>query len=349
MRAIAWPRPSKLDLAWGLFAAANLAAMAAWPGWETIPFHFIWISLTLLYGFRVWRLSATAAVLTAVVAATGASILADAFDGIQLWGELFEVPLMSAMFLAMVWHARRRHQALEVQASLLERQEQFVHDASHELRTPITIARGHLELVDERTPELDVALDELGRMQGIVDRLLLLAKASQPGFIVRTDVDLEPFLEDVFIRWAGIAPRVWRLGPLVEGSASIDADAARTMLDALLENAVRHTNPRDVVGLRARPVDVDVVIEVFDGGSGIDADAFERIFERFGRADPARGRHNGGAGLGLAIVDAIARAHGGRCTLEPRDGQTVFAVRLPRFRAAEQPGEAETLVSAPST
>ena len=257
---------------------------------------------------------------------------------------------MSAMFLAMVWHARRRQQALEVQASLLQRQEQFVHDASHELRTPITIARGHLELVDDALPELDVALDELGRMQGIVDRLLLLAKAGQPGFLVRKDVDLEPFLEDVFIRWAGIAPRVWRLGPLVAGSAGVDADAVRTMLDALLENAVRHTNPTDVVGLRARKVEADVVIEVFDGGCGIDADAFGRIFERFGRADPARGRHNGGAGLGLAIVDAIARAHGGRCTVARSEGQTVFAVRLPGVSApGRATGEAETLVGAPTT
>ena len=79
--------------------------------------------------------------------------------GIQLWGELFEVPLMSAMFLAMVWHAQRRQAALaevqgvaEMRASLLERQERFLHDASHELRTPVTIARGHLELLRRSSP-----------------------------------------------------------------------------------------------------------------------------------------------------------------------------------------------------
>ena len=78
------------------------------PDWETIPFHFVWISLTLVYGFRVWRRWPTALILGAVVVTTGGSILADAFDGSQLWGELFEVPLMAAMFLAMVWHAQRR-------------------------------------------------------------------------------------------------------------------------------------------------------------------------------------------------------------------------------------------------
>jgi signal transduction histidine kinase len=131
-----------LEIAWGVFALANLVAMQLWESWETIPFHFIWVSLTLLYGFRTWRLSVTTAVLALVVASTGVLIMADAFEGEQLWGELFEVPLMSAMFVAMVWHARRRQEALakvkrqaEERAELLERQEQFLHDVSHELRT----------------------------------------------------------------------------------------------------------------------------------------------------------------------------------------------------------------------
>src|SRR5207237_9254372 len=117
---------------------------------------------------------------------------------------------MSAMFLAMVWHARRRQEALRVvehqateRASLLERQERFLHDASHELRTPVTIARGHLE-VHRRTNgnaahEIDVALDELQRIEQILARLLLLAKADQPDFIVLEETDLGPYLEDVFL------------------------------------------------------------------------------------------------------------------------------------------------------
>jgi two-component system, OmpR family, sensor kinase len=88
--------------------------MIAWPTWETIPFHFVWISITLLYGFRVWPVRATLLVLVCVMAVTGASIGFDAFRGIQLWGELTEVPLMAAMFLAMVWHARRRVDAQQI-------------------------------------------------------------------------------------------------------------------------------------------------------------------------------------------------------------------------------------------
>src|SRR6516164_6746716 len=160
MPAIAWPRPDLLELGWAALSVCCLVLMVLSPSWETIPFHVIWISLTLLYGFRVWGLATTGAVLGAVAVATGASILTDAFEGIQLWGELFEVPLMSAMFLAMVWHARRRQSALaevqgvaEMRASLLERQERFLHDASHELRTPVTIARGHLELLRREQPD----------------------------------------------------------------------------------------------------------------------------------------------------------------------------------------------------
>src|SRR5450755_701514 len=106
--------------------------MIAWPAWETIPFHFVWISLTFLYGFRVWPMRGTLILLAGVMVMTTASIGLDAFDGVQLWGELFEVPLMAAMFLAMVWHARRRVEAqriaeerAEQRHSMLERQERF--------------------------------------------------------------------------------------------------------------------------------------------------------------------------------------------------------------------------------
>src|SRR2546423_9760244 len=227
MRVIGLLRRNWPEAAWAAFAVANFVAMTVWPGWETIPFHFVWISLTLLYGFRVWRVAATYLVLAAVVSVTGGLILDDAFTGQQLWGELFEVPLMSAMFLAMVWHARRRQEALRTvgrqaaqRASLLERQERFLHDASHELRTPVTIARGHLEVL-ERTnggaAETGVALDELARMERILERLLLLARADQPDFVELEEVELDRFLEDVFLRWSEVAPRTWRLGMLARG------------------------------------------------------------------------------------------------------------------------------------
>jgi len=346
MAAIGWLRRRRVELAWLAFAVANLVAMALVPSWETIPFHFIWISLTLVYGFRVWSPGSTGLVLGLVIASTGGLILSDAFKGEQLWGELFEVPLMSAMFLAMVWHARRRQDAVRKlqeegaeRADLLVQQKRFLHDVSHELRTPVTIARGHLEVLQRVNgsggQEVEVALDELGRIEHILERLLLLAKSKQPDFVVPAAIDVEPFLEDVFLRWSEVVPRGWRLGGLEPGTLPADSEALRIALDALLENAVKHTEPADAICLSCRAAGDDLVIEVADEGPGIPADALERIFDRFARADSARSRSQGGAGLGLAIVDAIVRAHGGSCSAaNSAKGGAVFSLRFPAFTRA---------------
>ena len=340
MRAQPW-----VEVAWFSFAAANLVAMAFWPSWETIPFHFIWISLTLVYGFRVWDPAPTGIVLGLVIAGTGSLILSDAFSGEQLWGELFEVPLMAAMFLAMVWHARRRQDAvrkLETEvserAALLDQQKRFLHDVSHELRTPVTIARGHLEVLQrlngKPAQEIDIALDELGRIEHILERLLLLAKAKQPDFVLLSDVDVEPFLEDVFVRWSEVVPRSWTLGELAPGTLRADPEALRNALDALLENAVKYTDEGDAIALSAGSRGRELVIQVADEGSGLPPEALDRIFDRFARADSARSRAEGGAGLGLAIVEAIVKAHGGSCNAANSAGGAVLTLRFPGFTPA---------------
>ena len=354
MPAIAWSRKHSVEIAWGAFAAANIGAMIAWPSWETIPFHFVWITLTLLYGFRVWSPQVTMLVLAAVVFTTGGSILADAFAGIQLWGELFEVPLMSAMFLAMVWHARRRVAAInesealaESRATLLTRQERFLHDVTHELRTPVTIARGHLELLQcegQSSSEVAVALDELGRIERIITRLLLLAKADRPDFLATGQIDVEAFLEDVFMRWSEVAPRNWQLGSIARGQLTADEEALRIALDSLVENAVKYTEEGEPIELRAISGSEWLTIEVADGGCGVPPAALDRIFERFGRADEARAREDGGVGLGLSIAAAIAKAHDGTCTVESSHGGTVFALTLPAFRPSV---DLPTVLSAP--
>jgi signal transduction histidine kinase len=340
MPATGLRRPDAVELAWAALAVACLAAMLAWPSWETIPFHVIWISLTLLYGFRVWSQSVTAAVLGVVAIGTGASILSDAFDGLQLWGELFEVPLMSAMFLAMVWHARRRmqmHRTVQAladeRASLLEQEERLLHNVSHELRTPVTIARGHLEVLERRLgtlPELSTAFDELRHMQTIIDRILLLARADRRDWIDPSPVPLVGFLEDLFMRWAGVAPRAWLLGGVPDIVVNVDETWLRAAIDALLENAVQHTDDRGRIELAARTEGGSVVISVADDGPGIPPSALGQIFERFARADESRSRRDGGAGLGLAIVAAIARTHDGSCSAaNGPEGGAVFELRLP--------------------
>jgi signal transduction histidine kinase len=256
-------------------------------------------------------------------------------------------PVLILIVVAMVWHDRRRDGALaialaraEERRSMLERQERFMHDASHELRTPVTIARGHLELLlgTVSDAELEIALDELARIDAIVDRLLLLATADQPDFLQIEKVEIEPFLEDVFMRWSEVAPRTWRLGRLAPGMVTVDPDRLRAALDALVENAVKYTRKNDAIELRALGDGPGrLLIEVEDEGRGVHADALARIFDRFAWADAARTRSAGGVGLGLAIVDAIARAHGGSCTVQNTGHGSIFALRLPAFAAAKAP------------
>ncbi|HEY1520717.1 MAG TPA: HAMP domain-containing sensor histidine kinase [Solirubrobacteraceae bacterium] len=290
-------RRYRVELLWAAFAVASYGAIVAWPDWQTI---------------------------------------------------MCGLPLLIAIVLLMVWHAHRRDDALEVaqaraeeRRSMLERQERFIHDASHELRTPLTIARGHLELLLEQrgdNPELDVALDELSRIDAIIGRLLLLASADQPDFLQLAEVDLEGFLEDLFMRWSEVAPRAWRLGPLVPGGLLVDPERLRAALDALLENAVKFTRTRDAIELRARADGPGQVrIEVQDEGCGVKKEALGRIFDRFARADAARTRSAGGVGLGLAIVDAIAKRHSGRCMVKSTENGSTFALQLPGFEPGGSP------------
>jgi signal transduction histidine kinase len=118
----------------------------------------------------------------------------------------------------------------------------------------------------------------------------------------------------------------------------VDRNRLRTALDALLENAVKYTCECDRIELRARADQLGpILIEVQDEGCGITGQALDRIFDRFGRADAARTRAAGGVGLGLAIVDAIAKRHGGSCTVQSDPQGSVFALALPASLASDTP------------
>ncbi len=347
-----WPlRKYWLDIAWVAFSCVNLGAMLVFSEWETVPFHFIWVSLTLLYGFRVWRVKPTMWTLAAVMIGTGGFILIDVARGAAPLEEITEVPLMSAMFLAMVWHARRRLSATEEikrvseeNLRLLERQRQFTQDASHELRTPITVALGHAELIARTTDgtlmaeDAQVVADELQRLRRLADRLLLLASADSPDFLVTTRVDVENLVTEAVHRWAATARR-WRLGDLLEAVVDADEDRLAVALDALLENAVKHTGPEDSIELSVRREGDSAVISVVDSGSGIAEEDLDRIFDRFARADHGRSRTEGGMGLGLAIVKTIVGAHGGEVRVRSTPGKgSVFEIRLPLLPRDGQSG-----------
>ena len=335
-------RASRADIAWVVFIGLNLIAMRLIPAWQTVPFLIIWVSLTVMYGFRLWRLGSTVLTVTLVTVATGGLIGWQVLRGQQDAEYLVEVPLLAIMFVAMVWHARRRQAALvemkrvsEHNLRLLDQQRQFLQDASHELGTPITIALGHAELIERTAPDqaiasdARVAVDELQRMRRLASRLLLLASTDTPGFLRLAPVDVAEFLAETLRRWSQ-TPRRWSLGNLVEAVVDADQDRLTVAIDALIENAVRHTSPGGRIELAARASDGNVILAVTDSGTGIPASEIGRIFGRFTRVDAGRSRQSGGFGLGLAVVKAIAEAHGGSVHVHSTMGRgSVFELLLP--------------------
>jgi signal transduction histidine kinase len=342
--ALRWPYPARvLDIAWALFAALNLIAIYWFANWETIPFHFIWISLTVLYGFRTWPAMPTMWILGAVMLTTASGISLDMWRGSEPPEELTEVPLMAAVFVAMAWHARRRQAAdrshrmvSEQNARLLTTQRQFLQDAAHQLRTPITIALGHAELLAgdltsrEEGRDVQVVIGELDRLRRISERLLVIAAAADPEFLHPEFVTIDQLAAELIRRWRPTADRRWQLGRLDRVSVLADPERLGIALDALLENAVRHTGANDVIrlsviqGRRGGPVRIVVA----DSGSGIAADQQHLIFDRFRTGDDGRSR---GTGLGLPLVRAVARAHGGDVTVRSGPGKgSKFELTLPQ-------------------
>jgi signal transduction histidine kinase len=342
-----------VEIGWAIFALANVVAMFAWPDWETIPFHFLFVSLTLVYGFRVWRRTPTAITLTLVILVTaGAIFFADVLRGSQLWGELFEVPLMSAMFLAMVWHATRREAALLQVAQVGDRQREFVRDASHQLKTPIAVCRaltGVLKTAgDERQRALDLAdlADELEGLGEMAERLLMLA-GSHPDDLVIAPVEVEDLVVAAIARWSRRVDRTWGVHLLDDGLVDGDRTRLDGALDAILENAAAATTDGDSIFVVARAAGGGrVVIEIVDSGRGIAPEAAERVFDRFWSA-PYQPGGKRGTGLGLAIVKAVAEAHGGTAEFSSGAGQeTIVRLTLPGFRRSTASSTAPMAVTA---
>jgi signal transduction histidine kinase len=345
-----WPfRDRGLDVAWALFAAANLLAMAMFPQWETVPFHFIWVSLTLVYGFRVWRRTGTAWVLVAVMASTALLLWRDVVDQTQPPDELTEVPLMAAMFVVMVWHAQRRLGAMaEVQRvsddnrRLLDREKRFIQDASHQLRTPITIALGHAELLARQQPDggedAHILVEELQRLRRLSDLLLRIVSVEEGRVRAPSLVHLDVMIADTFRRWMTVEPRRWAIGALDSAPTFGDADQLQMAFDELVQNAVTNTEPADGITLEVVAANGSVVVRIADTGSGIPAHELDRIFERFARSDDSAVRSPGGAGLGLSFVKSVVESHGGRVSVMSTHGRgSVFDVSLP-IEPPEEPG-----------
>jgi signal transduction histidine kinase len=213
-------------------------------------------------------------------------------------------------------------------------QRRFIDDAGHELRTPITIVRGHLDVLDHHDPadiEATIAVvdDELERMNRLVSDLLLLARSEQPAFLQPKLVDVEELTHNIFHKVTRLGDRRFTLRAVATEAVVLDPQRITQALVALVDNACHYSDEGGEIAIGSELVDGWLRFWVEDSGPGIAEEDRTRIFERFARGQ-AGGHRSDGAGLGLSIVNVIALAHAGRVELDSVVGcGSRFSVTIP--------------------
>ncbi|GAA1945624.1 ATP-binding protein [Brevibacterium antiquum] len=212
-------------------------------------------------------------------------------------------------------------------------QRQFLDDAGHELRTPITVVRGHLDVMgddpQDREHTLDLAGDELRRMSRLVDELIMLAGSERPDFLVPATTDLTDLVFESFSKATALGTRHWIIDATPEAFGVVDEQRLTQALLQLAANSIDHTDVDDTIAFGGRTTEDAIELWVRDTGTGVAEEDLERIFERFARSK--RTKHGRvGTGLGLTIVDRIAKAHDGTVSVSSVEGEgSTFVVELP--------------------
>jgi heavy metal sensor kinase len=220
-------------------------------------------------------------------------------------------------------------------------QRDFVSDASHELRSPLTVLRGRIEQLTDHAgdrasvaAEADELMREVRRMERLTDDMLTLAKAERGGLLQRRRVPIDDFVEDLRRDLPLLGERHYRVQSSVHGDLEADPDRLAQVLRNLVTNAVRHTPNDGHIDISIGSENGSAVFVVRDDGTGIEPDQLGRIFDRFHRTDEGRSRAEGGSGLGLAIARAIVEAHGGTIAASSTPGQgATVRFRIPGLRA----------------
>jgi signal transduction histidine kinase len=211
-------------------------------------------------------------------------------------------------------------------------QKRFIDDAGHELRTPMTIIRGQLEFLEDdpkkREKTIAIVMDELDRMSRFVTDLLLLASSEHPGFLAFSTVEVKELTEELHRKASSLARREWRLEAAARGRIVADRQRLTQAIMQIAQNATQFTNEGDVITLGSAMQNGEARFWVKDQGPGIHPEDQQLIFDRFRRL--GHRRRDGGAGLGLSIVEAIVKAHNGRVEVFSRPGQgAVFTLAVP--------------------
>lgn len=226
-----------------------------------------------------------------------------------------------------------------VQASV-ESQRRLLDDVGHELRTPITVVRGHLELTDPNDPNevretRDLTIEELDRMGGLIEDMIELARTGRPEYLSPEPTDVAALTRQVFVKAQALGQRDWRLGEVAAATAVLDPRRITQAWLQLADNAIKYSDVGSQVTLSSWLDGDDVVLAIVDHGIGISPEDIERVRARFSRADAAASRASG-SGLGLNIVDGIVAAHGGRLGIESALGVgSRFTMWLPLGRARQ--------------
>jgi len=216
------------------------------------------------------------------------------------------------------------------------RQHAFVSDASHELRTPLAVIRANAEFIQQEQPNNTEARDIVGetdRLTSLVDALLAVARGQKHTNGSMADVDLSELIEKTTASFEPLAAeRGLELSTATADDVAVrgDREQLQQVILILLDNAVRYTAEGGRVHVQARRDGSNAIVTVHDTGIGIGEEELERVFERFYRADEARNRQSGGAGLGLAIARELVMRHGGRISVESTEGAgSTFTIQLP--------------------
>jgi len=246
------------------------------------------------------------------------------------------------LLLALVGGFFLAGRALRPIGAAMDRQRAFVADASHELRTPLSLIRANAELLQRHPgepvrasmPALDDIVRETDALGTLVSQMLILARADAGATpFAFTEVALHDLVEDVGKQVKVLADnKGLQLDVRVDGPARVRGDELRLreLLLILLDNAIKFTDPEGTVGLTLEADGGKAVVLVRDSGSGIPPEALPHVFDRFYRADKARSRAEGGAGLGLAIAKWIVEGHRGSIQVDSHPGRgTTFTVELP--------------------
>jgi two-component system OmpR family sensor kinase len=250
-----------------------------------------------------------------------------------------EIGRLGMAFDAMV---DRLQSAIGTASASEERMRRFLADASHELRTPVTVLRGTSQVLLNQTghekPEYRAALEDMHeeavRLARLVDDLLTLSRLDDGQYLAPERVEIRPYLEEFLDRYA----RLWERRPIhadveeLDGAAAwVDREALRRILTNLVDNAARYSRPGAPITISGRTGPDSVSLSVADTGPGLSAEQAAHVFERFYRANPARTRNSGGSGLGLSIVQGLTQQSGGQISFDTApDRGTTVTLRLKR-------------------